>query len=669
MISMVKQYRWLFAAWLALAVVSHVVPGSLACPAVRAAEVKEPVKEPAAEAGKLTASAAAAPSVPAAATPAAASSAAPAQSLTASQQELAAEFKDLEGILMKMRDQIRQTDPNRAALIEKALKESGERRVETDFQDIVELLRGNKYGDAARKQDKVDEDLDVILKLLQNEDRKQRIQDDKALIRKYLNQLNGIIREQKDVQGRTAGGEDPKSLSGEQGALAQRTGGLSKDIREGQEKAAAAGKEGEKADSKNGGNQSDGKADGKPDGKADGKPDGKSDGKSDGKADGDKSGKSDGKDPKSSAKDPSKPGDKNDKNDGDKGEKDKADKGDNSDGKSKGQPAKSDGKGQSGKSEGKPQGEGKSQGKQGQQGQGQGQGQGQDQSQDQNDSPQQAQNPNSPPQDQNPISKRLQAAQEHMEAAKKNLEKAKKDGATDEQTKALRELDTAKAELEEILRQLREEEMKRLLAQLEARFLKVLQVQREIYDGTVRLDKIPVPERSHAYEIDTGRLSNREAEITAEVEKALSLLREDGSSVAMPEAVQQVHDDMQQLVHRLAEGKSEVLTQNIEIDVIRGLEEIVDALKKAQKDSKKKPPQGPTPNGQPQDPPLIEQLAELKMIRALQNRVNTRTERYSKLIDGEQADKEDVLDALRRLSEQEARVQKVTRDLELGKNE
>ena len=147
--------------------------------------------------------------------------------------------------------------------------------------------------------------------------------------------------------------------------------------------------------------------------------------------------------------------------------------------------------------------------------------------------------------------------------------------------------------------------------------------------------RFPWSERSHAYEIDTGRLSNREAEIVMEVEKALSLLRQEGSSVAMPEAVQQVHDDMQQLVHRLAEGKTEVLTQAIETDVIKALEEIIDALKKAQKDAenKKKPP-GPSPNGQPQDPPLIEQLAELKMIRALQMRVNRRTERYSKLVDG-----------------------------------
>ena len=86
-----------------------------------------------------------------------------------------------------------------------------------------------------------------------SEDRSQRIQDEKALIRKYLNHLNGIIRDQKDVQGRTIGGEDPKSLSGEQGGLAQRTGNLSKDIRENEEKAGSNGKDDEKSDGKNDG--------------------------------------------------------------------------------------------------------------------------------------------------------------------------------------------------------------------------------------------------------------------------------------------------------------------------------------------------------------------------------------------------------------------------------
>ena len=67
---------------------------------------------------------------------------------------------------------------------------------------------------------------------------------------------------------------------------------------------------------------------------------------------------------------------------------------------------------------------------------------------------------------------------------------------------------------------------------------------------------------------------------------------------------------------------------------------MIEALKKAQKDNdEQEERRGNAPAGQPQDPPLVDVLAELKMIRALQMRVNTRTARYSKMIEGEQADK------------------------------
>jgi hypothetical protein len=214
--------------------------------------------------------------------------------------------------------------------------------------------------------------------------------------------------------------------------------------------------------------------------------------------------------------------------------------------------------------------------------------------------------------------------------------------------------------------------MKQLLASLIARMQKVLVIQREVYDGTTRLDKVPVAERSHGHEIESGRLSSRERSIVRDVEEALRLLREEGSAVAMPEALQQVHDDMQQIEQRLGQGKTEVLTQAIETDVIKELEEIIDAFKKAKEraENKKKPP-GPTPNGEPQDPPLIEKIAELKMIKSLQLRVNRRTERYAKLIEPgrEQTNKDDVFEALQRLADQQKRVYKVTRDLDLGKNE
>jgi hypothetical protein len=195
-------------------------------------------------------------------------------------------------------------------------------------------------------------------------------------------------------------------------------------------------------------------------------------------------------------------------------------------------------------------------------------------------------------------------------------------------------------------------------------------MQRKVYDGTVKLDKVPVAQRSQDHDILCGRLSTEEKLIVLEADKAMLLLREDGTTVVFPEALQQVREDMQQVVVRLGQSRVEQITQAIELDIIAALEEMIDALKKAQKDKKSPPkPPGKSPPGQPQDPPLVDELAELKMVRAMQMRVNTRTERYSKLIDGEQADKAEVIEALQRLAERETRIHKVTRDLELGRNQ
>ena len=50
-------------------------------------------------------------------------------------------------------------------------------------------------------------------------------------------------------------------------------------------------------------------------------------------------------------------------------------------------------------------------------------------------------------------------------------------------------------------------------------------------------------------------------------------------------------------------------------------------------------------------------------------RINTRTERYSKLVEGEQAENAELVDALKRLAERQERVYKVTHDLSSGKTE
>ncbi len=216
---------------------------------------------------------------------------------------------------------------------------------------------------------------------------------------------------------------------------------------------------------------------------------------------------------------------------------------------------------------------------------------------------------------------------------------------------------------------MREEEVERTLAMLEGRFRKMLVMQIEVYEGTIRLDKVPDADRGHEDEIEASRLSTKESAIVVEADRALNLLHEEGSAVAFPESVDQMRDDMQQVSSRLARSKVEQITQGIEQEIITQLQETIDALQKAQKAQKNRKARPGQPGGE-QEEALVDRIAELKMIRALQMRVNTRTKRYSKMLEGdvEESDRPDLVEALRKLAEREERVHQVTHDIAVGKN-
>ena len=264
---------------------------------------------------------------------------------------------------------------------------------------------------------------------------------------------------------------------------------------------------------------------------------------------------------------------------------------------------------------------------------------------------------------------RLQRARQRMQQAQKELEESKRRGAADEQQRAVEHLEQAKAELERILRQLREEELERMLVLLEARFRKMLDMQVEVYDETKRLDSATASLPGHELEIASGRQSRKEQVIVGEADRALVLLHEDGTSVAFPEAVEQAREDMQTIVERLSETKVDKFTQRVEEDVISALEETLAMLQQALqqlRDQKGQPQPG---GGEPGEQPLVDQLAELRMIRALQMRVNRRTEDYGKMIEGEQALKEDVLEALDGLAVRQEKIFRATRDLNTEANQ
>ena len=123
------------------------------------------------------------------------------------------------------------TDPRRAALLKKAVAQSKDELIAVRLDRLVDLLDKDQLSRALENQTEVDRDLRGLLELLMSENRAKRIESEKARIREYLKRISGLIKQQKDIQGRTAGGDDPKRLSGEQGKVAEKTGQLAADVK------------------------------------------------------------------------------------------------------------------------------------------------------------------------------------------------------------------------------------------------------------------------------------------------------------------------------------------------------------------------------------------------------------------------------------------------------
>jgi hypothetical protein len=558
--------------------------------------------------------------------------------LPLAQEQVLKKYQRFEEVLLRMSELTAASDPKRAALLRKAVGQSKDKLIGVQFDRLVNLIKRDQLATAVTNQKEVERDLRGLLDLLLSEQRADRLKSERERIKEQIRRINELINKQQQLEGQTQGGADPKKLAESQGKLGEQTGKLADDMKD------ATQQESKNGDAEDGEQAKSGKPEGEEGKDQEGN---KQQGE---KKDGDKK---DGDKKDGDTSEPQK-GDSS-KGDAQKGDAEKSpEKGDQE--KSTDQPGSPDDKNQQ---QGKPQ-------------QGQPQpGQNQPQQQQEGDQGDSADQP--PPSDSEAARRRVREAQQAMDQARKKLEDAKREGAAEDQEEARRKLEQAKARLEEVLRQLREEEVERSLALLEARFRKMLQLETEVYEGTVRVDRVKPEDRTHNEEIEAGRLARQQRTILDELTGAETLLREDGTSVAFPEAVQELREDMEQVAGRLAEAKVDQITQLTEQDIMAALEEMIAAFQKARKENEEKQQQQQQQQqgGEQQDPPLVDAIAELKMIRALQMRVNKRTGTYAKLVDGEegQAEKAELIDALEKLSDREQRIYRTTRDIVLGKNQ
>ena len=280
--------------------------------------------------------------------------------------------------------------------------------------------------------------------------------------------------------------------------------------------------------------------------------------------------------------------------------------------------------------------------------------------------------PPPPSPNQAPGRKQVQEAYPHQNEAQDELKKDQRPKASKQQDSAIEKLAKAIEELEKRLKQLREEEMLKLLANLEARCSQMLRMQIEVFESTKLIHAGIVKNSNQKGTADhqkSQQQAEREREIVVEADKALKLLEAEGSAVAFARVLEEVREDMVAVKRRLDATIVDTDTQGIEENIISMLKDMIAALKKAQQDIQDGKNDPSNPNNNKANQKLINLLQELKLIRAMQVQVNSRTKMNANKYKGEQAGEAIIQAELKQLATRQAKLQDMLQKISSGANQ
>ncbi len=539
------------------------------------------------------------------------------QRLSSQQRSIANRVADLENLLLRSSELEAAENPTRASLLRRAVQLSKQVQLASSLAAAAEKLGGEQYSDAIAQQQLAKKNLAQILTLLQSENRGERVREEREQVRRWIEETDRLLRMQGALRGRTEGGQQLDAAQRNQEQLKAKASEIADDL---------LGEETDPSDVNNSKENADAASEPAQDTSKETKP---------------------GEQPpqKQEGKDGKEGTDENKTGESETGED---------------TPDQQSSKSEDGEQAGSPNGSQSQESSEGQQ----------DHQQPSDGDSKQTDETEPPKTPTQKAGERLRNAQQKMQEAQQELENAKRDGAVEKQREAEEELRDAVAELEQILQQLREEEIERSLESLEARLRNMLSMQTGIVEETRRLNEISGGEPNRQVAIRASKLSLEEQKVLRAGERAFSLLREEGSSAAFPEAIEQVNADIGSVIERLSGGDVSALTLLIEEDIVSALEEMIASLVAVQKENREKKQQeqqgggGGGGGGQQGERPLVNKLAELRLVKTLQLRINRRTESMSKLLDASdtkgQVTEAEVLREVRELAERELKIQRVT---------
>lgn len=267
---------------------------------------------------------------------------------------------------------------------------------------------------------------------------------------------------------------------------------------------------------------------------------------------------------------------------------------------------------------------------------------------------------------QTPGRKEIEGARKQMQQALEALKEQQRDAALRSEDRAMQQLQEAAAKLEEQLKQLREEEKEMMLASLEARFQRMLAVETQIHEGTVSLAATPQDDWLDQYFSRCRELAQEQSALTNDCAQTASLLREDGTSVSILLAVDDIAADMASVASWLQESNVSDLTQMVQTDILESLKQLIEATQQEMQQMQEEKRQQSQEQNQPSDqkPALVKLMAEIRMLRTLQLQVNRRTVQLNTQLNSAPTDQQAALrKQLKDLAARQLRLIETAREL------
>jgi hypothetical protein len=222
------------------------------------------------------------------------------------------------------------------------------------------------------------------------------------------------------------------------------------------------------------------------------------------------------------------------------------------------------------------------------------------------------------------LQKDLIRASGAMQGAEGNLAKTEAKPAADDQQTALKHLDKSRNDLAQAMEKMLVELRTELQARIVAELTEMHEIQGAIREST-EAQAPRAAQKSRTALIALAGLAKKEAELAERTELLLALVEETEFGIALPTSLRVLSREMRSVEDRLKEGDATAPTVALEKRIEEDLLGLLQAMRRL-------PPTTPPPPGQPlpsnprdRERELNRLIAELKMIRLLQSRLNDDT--------------------------------------------